>query len=716
MRRLLRCCLGLVAATLPAFSQAHAQCEPTWLYGPDQSYPGVNSYITAMTVYDDGSGTGAALYAAGDFTIAGDAQVNHIARWNNVEWSPLAAGLDGTVLSLAAGNGLLIAGGRFTCPTDPTIRNIAAWDGVAWHALGEGLPHEVVALAEYHGQIHASTLRPSAEGPPDGKVFRWDGAAWRQLPALAGSVEVFALTVFQNELYAGGLFDRAGGNTSRNLARWDGLTWKPLRGGEPRVEPPFWNGVSKMCVYKNRLIVAGAISKLGPVTVENIGAYDGQSWSALGAGPGTSEWISALAVYGDRLMISGLFDPLDEPNDLRAWDGTAWSQLPAGNSCIAMTEFQGRLFVGTSIATAHSGAAVGRGITAWDGQAWSGLTPGFDRTVEEMSVSGGRLYFLGDFSRAGSSLRPSGDIHLARWDGDTWDWIRLEHGGEIWSWTMTAHDDAIVAAGPVSFTDHEVLRIDGATPTRLGGLFNGRITDLFSSGADLIATGNFTAVDGVAASHVARWDGAAWQPMGDGFPEPASSFAVFQGQLIAAGDGWVRRWNGSAWTTINGGPRGPVNSMIVYGDRLVAAGFFSTVGLATPARSIATWNGTSWSRFGAGAQGLAGIDGRVWKLAVLDGDLVAAGEFASAGGVPAANIARWDGTSWQSMGGGTNDRVNALAVYNGELILGGPFTIVDDRVSAFWARWGCPPAVLDDPILNPVTEILAPMPKRTTRR
>ena len=36
------------------------------------------------------------------------------------------------------------------------------------------------------------------------------------------------------------------------------------------------------------------------------------------------------------------------------------------------------------------------------------------------------------------------------------------------------------------------------------------------------------------------------------------------------------------------------------------------------------------------------------------------------------------------------DSVLALTVYNGELIAGGDFTTAGDCVSVCWARWGCP--------------------------
>lgn len=104
--------------------------------------------------------------------------------------------------------------------------------------------------------------------------------------------------------------------------------------------------------------------------------------------------------------------------------------------------------------------------------------------------------------------------------------------------------------------------------------------------------------------------------------------------------------------------------------RLVVAGRFQGIGDAL-ARNIAwmdTVSGT-WSAFGAG------ITGEVYALAVMpNGDLVAAGSFATAGTASVSNVARWDGTAWQSLGSGVDSAVQALAVQpNGDLLLGGYF-------------------------------------------
>lgn len=50
--------------------------------------------------------------------------------------------------------------------------------------------------------------------------------------------------------------------------------------------------------------------------------------------------------------------------------------------------------------------------------------------------------------------------------------------------------------------------------------------------------------------------------------------------------------------------------------------------------------------------------------------VVIAGEFTTVSGVPATNVAIWDGTTWAAMGGGIPDLVKCLAVFNGDLYAG----------------------------------------------
>jgi hypothetical protein len=99
------------------------------------------------------------------------------------------------------------------------------------------------------------------------------------------------------------------------------------------------------------------------------------------------------------------------------------------------------------------------------------------------------------------------------------------------------------------------------------------------------------------------------------------------------------------------------------------------------ANHIARWDGSSWSALGSG------VSHPVNVLSVYDNELIAAGDFTTAGDMEANYIARWDGSSWLPLGSGMNDEVSALAVYNDELIAGGYFNMAGGKVSACVAFW-----------------------------
>lgn len=111
-----------------------------------------------------------------------------------------------------------------------------------------------------------------------------------------------------------------------------------------------------------------------------------------------------------------------------------------------------------------------------------------------------------------------------------------------------------------------------------------------------------------------------------------------------------------------------VLALTVYDGNLIAAGTFDSAG-GVPVSNIASWDGSSWHALGGG------LDGMVRALFVYNGDLIAGGEFANAGGSLAEGVARWDGSSWHPLGGGVNGAVQALGFYAGNLIVGG---VIDD--------------------------------------
>jgi hypothetical protein len=139
-----------------------------------------------------------------------------------------------------------------------------------------------------------------------------------------------------------------------------------------------------------------------------------------------------------------------------------------------------------------------------------------------------------------------------------------------------------------------------------------------------------------------------------------------------------------------------VDALAVSGGTLFAGGNFTTAGGST-ATNIAQWNGSSWSPLGSG------LNSDVLALAVSGGTLYAGGYFTTAGGSAANDIAQWNGSSWSLLGSGMNGAVSALAVSGSTLYAGGAFTTAGGKVSAYAAEAYliAPPGGIMDSIVVP---------------
>ena len=98
------------------------------------------------------------------------------------------------------------------------------------------------------------------------------------------------------------------------------------------------------------------------------------------------------------------------------------------------------------------------------------------------------------------------------------------------------------------------------------------------------------------------------------------------------------------------------------GESLYATGSFTTNGVSGGSQ-IARWDGSAWNEVGGGFQ--ANYSN---VITVFQGDLIAGGYFSSAGNVAGTEkLARWDGTAWHSMDAQSSSFLNSiwdLAVYD----------------------------------------------------
>ncbi len=97
-------------------------------------------------------------------------------------------------------------------------------------------------------------------------------------------------------------------------------------------------------------------------------------------------------------------------------------------------------------------------------------------------------------------------------------------------------------------------------------------------------------------------------------------------------------------------------------------GNFATAG-GVPAAGIAR-HGNQWSSFGSGIY-VNNRPGTVATLAAYNGDLYAGGTFTSAGGLLMANMVWWDGVQWNEMIMRPDYGVNAMVVHNNQLVVAG---------------------------------------------
>lgn len=663
---------------------------------------GLSHSVYAVAMFDDGAGGGPALFAAGQFTMAGGIDAYYIAKWDGAAWSAVGGGLNGAVRALTtfddgSGHGpSLYAGGQFTMAGGEIANRIARWNGSSWSALGTGMENTVLALATFDDgsgsgpALYAGGAFDTAGGSVVSRIAKWDGATWSSLgDGLNGTVN--ALTSFDDgrgggaELFAGGNFTTAGGEEASRIARWNGKTWSGVGGGMNSwvsalavLDGPS-GGVATLCAGGNFTTAGGT-----PATC--IARWDGTAWSALESGLNAA--VYALApVSDDRgvtvLYAGGLFTGAGAStvNSVAVWEGAEWLALGKGLNlpvaALAATDDRKggdrSLFVGGSFTSVDRVPA--RRVARWDGSAWSALGAGMNNLVHALATSavGGEasaLYAGGAFTAAGDVMAS----RIAKWDGDAWSTLGSGMNSQVWA--LAAFDEQS------------------------------------GSGTALYAGGQFTIAGGIMASRIARWDGASWSALGAGMNDAVYALATFDdgsgaGTALYAGGAFttaggvlvngVAKWDGSSWSPLGSGLNGSVYALATFDDgsgdgpALFAGGSFTIAGGA-PASRIAKWDGVAWSPVGSG------VNGDVRALAAVDEGngpvLYAGGDFTAAGGVAVERIAQWNGTSWVTTSSGMNGRVDALATFDDGagagpmLYVGGQFS-TSAAGDGYLAKRGC---------------------------
>jgi hypothetical protein len=386
--------------------------------------------------------------------------------------------------------------------------------------------------------------------------------------------------------------------------------------------------------------------------------------------------------------------------------------MKARNAMWRSLPFQFALFVGSCLSCRPLGFAASND-QYWDDRFGS---PGANGEIYAMAVRGNEVYVGGYFSTVGGVQA----TNVARWDGTTWSGLGSGLGNysgirsEFGVGSIEVMGKEIYAAGGFTNAGAErlsnIARWDGTNWLAVGNGTDAAVFTLKAIGTNLYAAGAFTNAGNRPANHVAKWDGTKWSALGNGVSYVAVGYIGKQdfGYIWALGSdetnlyaggfftnagglyaNSIAKWDGENWHSLGFG-KSQVYSIAVRSSELYVGGIFPWTG-GQAGTAIAKWDGTGWTALG-GAVTSGTFLPSVYALRFVGNDLYAAGTFTQIGGVNAANIARWDGTSWNALGTGVNASTGVLALTStdGELYAGGSLNSAGNKPSTNIALWHIP--------------------------
>ena len=337
---------------------------------------GVSAPVRVSTVYDDGNGP--AVYAGGDFALAGNEVVGKIARWDGSDWQPLGGGIDGDVRALEvfdSGSGAeLYVGGEFIKAGHVAAANVARWNGSSWMPLGAGLNAKAQAMETFDDGSGAALYVlgdfDTVAGQSAPLIARWDGTAWSMVGTGLTGVSGTALEVYDDgsgpALYVAGFFEAAGGQPAKGIAKWDGTVWAPVGTGDPSqtVEGAIFSLKAFDDGTGPVLVAGGDFMSVDGIDVGNVAKWNGTQWAAMGQWP-RSRGQDNLEVFNDgsglKLCGVGMTEIRNtEVYRVTCWDGSQWQPLPdleLNLSIQSLTAFGSSLFVGGSFSATHDGVS-----------------------------------------------------------------------------------------------------------------------------------------------------------------------------------------------------------------------------------------------------------------------------------------------------------------------------------------------------------------------
>jgi chitodextrinase len=392
--------------------------------------------------------------------------------------------------------------------------------------------------------------------------------------------------------------------------------------------------------------VARVALLMGLVLALSLGMAAGASatgpggWDHLGA-PGLNGRVDALITvphFGaipDSVYAGGVFTSagaITSAVGIARWDGVAWHSIGAppishatgaGVDAIAVDRATGKVYVGGNFTNA-GGNPNADFLAVWDGVSWKSFCAPITANVKALRIIERTLYIGGDFAD-GAGLASADKLVRCNLDTGVPSSTVADSAHEINSavYALTADSAGrLYAAGSfididqIPHADH-VAMFDGTWHAMQAGAVDSITRSIASDGTNVYIGSDAVDIAGIAqADHVARWNGTAWSALGNN---------------AATTDGWLPA---TAF----------INAIAISGGNVFAGGSFQNADGHPTADMVAGFNGFSWAPLGSNGAGNGPLGGPVNALATFGGQVVAGGNFTTAGGDSrAAYIARYPG-------------------------------------------------------------------------
>ncbi len=224
------------------------------------------------------------------------------------------------------------------------------------------------------------------------------------------------------------------------------------------------------------------------------------------------------------------------------------------------------------------------------------------------------------------------------------------------------------------------------------GLSNYATSMYIDSNNNLIYVGGrFDLADSIDVNGIAAWDGNRWDSLGGGNVYNQLNFAItkYQNQIYSDGrfvlgntSNYGASFNGISWDSLGDGVNGPIYQMKEINGDLWISGFFYSAG-GNNCSMLATWNGATWNCFNVPYLNA------IHDFHFYNNQLVIGGNFYDSLGNN-VDIAYYDGLNYQPLGhriyGGTS-YINAMTVFRGDLYVGGYFLTANGNEGNCIMRW-----------------------------